>query len=184
MPVPLVLMAAGTALQVYGNLKANYDQAQAELQNAKFYEDQAQFALDAQFRAESITARNYEARKGAQISAYAKGNVDLSGSAAVTIAETVAEKAEELSAIQKKGAMDFKLARARSRMASQHAADLQDPMNNLMQASGTVLTNAASYKAAGGSFSSGSSGGTGADGSMFKSHITGEWEPMVRSRTA
>jgi hypothetical protein len=184
MPVPLVLMAAGTALQVYGNLKANYDQAQAELQNAKFYEEQAQFSLDAQFRAESITARNYESRKGAQISAYAKGNVDLSGSAAVTIAETVAEKAEELSAIQKKGAMDFKLARARSRMAEAHARELQDPMNNLMQAGGTALTNAASYKAAGGNFDMGggsTSGGSspGWSGSSYYNHIKGDWDRMA-----
>lgn len=192
MPVPLVLMAAGTALQIYGNLKANYDQSQAELANAKFYEDQAEFAREAQFRAEAITSRQYEARKGAQISAYAKGNVDISGSAALVIAETLAEKAEELTAIQKKGDIEFRLAMARSRMATSNAQQLVDPVNNILQAGSTLLTSAAKYKEAGGVFSfekesSGGSNPTGHSGpyqnnSMFKTHTTGEWDYMMKRR--
>ncbi len=180
MPVPLILMAAGTALQVFGQMKANQDQAQAELANARFYEQQAQFSLTAMYRQEDITSRQYESRRGAQVSAYAKGNVDLSGSAAITIAETVAQKAEELQAVRAKGELDFHLARARARSAVALAGELTDPMNNLMQAGGTVLKNFGSMKA--GDLSTG--GGTSGDQSMYKSHITGEWEPMTKSRTA
>ena len=93
MALPLFLMAAGTALQVYGQYKANMDQAEAEIQNSIFYEKQAQFALQSQFRQEALASREYEFRKGAQLSAYGKGGVDISGTAGGVVAETLAKKA-------------------------------------------------------------------------------------------
>lgn len=143
MAIPLILMAAGTALQVIGQYQANMDQAQAELQNAQFYQRQADFAKQAEYRAASLANREYSYRKGAQISAYAKGGVDLSGSASSVVAETAAQKIEELNAIKLKGNLEYSLAHQRSLQSSDKAAMLQDFTYNAMQAGGTILTNLA-----------------------------------------
>jgi len=139
MAVPIALMAAGTALQLFGNLRANYAQAEAEAQNAAYYEDQANFVKEAMFREGEIAAVNYEARKGAQISAVFRGGADLSGSAAGIVAETIAQKSEELTAIRSKGELDFKLAKLRQRTSENAARELKDPLNNLLQGA-TILT--------------------------------------------
>jgi hypothetical protein len=142
MALPLFLMAAGTALQVYGQYKANMDQAEAEIQNSIYYEKQAQFALQSQFRQEDLAKREYEFRKGAQVSAYGKGNVDISGSAAGVVAETLAQKVEELNAIKQKGTMEFTLARSRSQQSQKQADTLRSFEYNALQAGGTILGNA------------------------------------------
>ena len=157
MAVPL-LLAVGTGMQIFGQLQANMAQARQEIENAKFYEEQAKFALEAMHRQEDIASRQYEARKGAQVSAYAKGGVDLSGSAALTIAETVAQKAEELSAIKRKGELDYKLAKLRARSSQAQGEMLQSTEYNFMQAGGTALTAYAQAGAPG--FGKGKTGAT------------------------
>lgn len=137
MPVPVALMAAGTAMQIVGNLMANYSQAQAEIRNAKFFREQAEFAREAAFRQEDIARANYSRMSGAQLSAYAKGNVDISGSAASVLAETYSRKLEEVMAIRRKGELEYKLAYMRGKEAEKKAETLQDPFYNLMQAGGT-----------------------------------------------
>jgi len=146
MAIPLALMAAGTAVQIFGQYSANYSQAQAEIQNAQFYKEQADFAWQSSIRQANIASREYEARKGAQISAFAKGGVDMSGSAASVIADTLSARSEELMAIERKGQIEFKLARSRGRQAEGQAALLQDPIYNATQAGTTALTNYAAYK--------------------------------------
>jgi len=141
--IPFALMAAGTALQVYGQYQANMAQSQQEFANAEFYKAQADFARAAQFREASIASREYEFRKGAQISAYAKGGVDISGSAAATLADTLASKVEELAAIKRKGELDYSLAIARSRQSEAQGKQLSDFGYNFTQATGTLLGNAA-----------------------------------------
>ncbi len=140
MAIPFVLMAAGTALQVAGQYQANMAQAKAELQNADYYRAQADFVRQAQFRQADITAREYTARKGLQVSAYAKGNVDLSGSAATVVAATLAEQVEELTAIKQKGELDYKLAIMRSRQSTQQAETLSSFEYNFFQSGGTLLS--------------------------------------------
>lgn len=141
MALPLVLMAAGTALQIAGQYRANLAQAKAELQNAEYYEDQAAFVQAATTRQSLIAERQYGQLQGAQLGAYAKGGVDISGSAASVIAETAARKIEEITAIRYKGQLDYKLAKLRAGQARETSETLSDPGYNLMQAGGTLLTN-------------------------------------------
>lgn len=141
MAIPFALMAAGTALQVAGQLRSNLDQAKSELQNAAFYKEQADFAWDASLREADLSRERYTQAGGAQVSAYARGGVDISGSAASVAAGTYANMANELGAIRRKGELDFKLAMARSRNAEQNAGNLKDFGYNLLQAGGTVLSN-------------------------------------------
>jgi hypothetical protein len=143
MALPFVLMAAGTALQVFGQYQANQAQAKAELQNAAFYKDQADFAFASGIRQAELARRSYTFDRGAKTGAYARGGVDLSGSAAITISESVSQMYGELSAIKNKQEIETKLALMRSRNASDAAATLQDPLYNLTQAGGTALTNIA-----------------------------------------
>lgn len=143
MAVPFALMATGTALQVFGQYRANLDQAQAELENEQFYEWQANFAKQAQFRQADLASAQYEFRKGAQLSAYAKGGVDISGSAAGVVAETAAAKIAELNAIKRKGDLEYGLAIARARQSAGRAEQLQSFSYNALQAGTTVLGSAA-----------------------------------------
>jgi hypothetical protein len=141
--IPFALMAAGTALQVVGAYNANVAQAKAEIMNADYYDKQASFALAAQFRQESLANHEYEMRKGAQIGAYAKGGVDLAGSASTNIAETLSQKVEELTAIKRKGDLEFSLANSRGLQSRGQADTLTSFQYNGTQAASTILTNVA-----------------------------------------
>lgn len=131
MAVPFALIGMG--MQLAGTLMANYSQAKSELRNAKFFQEQADFAREAMFRQEDIANSNYAKLTGVQLSAYAKGGVDISGSAASVISSTMARRVEEITAIRRKGEIEYKLAYMRGRDASDKAAQLQDPFYNLLQ---------------------------------------------------
>ncbi len=180
MPVPMALMAIGTGLQIFGTLRANMAQAEAEIRNARYYEEQANFVKDAMFREGQIASARYEARKGAQVSAAARGGADISGSVAGIIAETVAQKALELKAIKQKGELDWKLASMRGEMSRDTAAQLRDPMNNLLQ-SATILTKNVSSNAEAGSALFNLLGGQ--ERSTYTSNVnSGALTPMSTSR--
>lgn len=138
--IPLALMAVGTALQIYGQYSANQAQSEQERQNAEFYDEQAKFAREAMFRQSAIASQEYEFRKGAQFSAYAKGGVDISGSAAVVLADTLANKVEELTAIKRKGGMEVKLAHMRANQSRDQADTLSSFEYNFTQGMGSLLT--------------------------------------------
>ena len=144
MPLPLILMAAGTALQISGQLGANAAQAAAEKKNAQFYEEQAQFARLSAQRAESLSEVDWTTRYGAQVSAYAGGGVDLSGSAGLTVGGTLKMAVDDLFAIKKKGEMDMKLARLRGGQSAERANTLGSTEYNATQAGSTFLNNLAS----------------------------------------
>lgn len=158
MPVPLALMAVGTALQIFGNLQANYNQALAEEKNAEYYREQAEFVKESMFRESQLASDAYESVKGRQVSAIAKGGADLSGSAAAIVADTIAKKGEELAAIKRKGELDWKLATLRQRNSENAARELRDPVNNILQ-SATILTKNLSSNAEAGNMIFSSLGG-------------------------
>ena len=141
--IPVALMASGTALGVIGAFYANFQRAQQESENAAYYRDQAKFANEAMLRETAIAEREYTYKLGSQVSAAARGGVDISGSISGTIASTAAQKIEELIAIRRKGGLDFKLASLRGE-ASQNVADtLKSGQYNILQAGQTLLTNTA-----------------------------------------
>lgn len=145
MALPMALMAAGTALQMYGTFQANIAQARAERQNRDFYNQQAEFAQEATFREAELSRRNYARARGLQLSAFAKGGVDISGSAASVIAGTFAKEIEEQTAIKRKGDLDYRLARLRGAQSAEKADTLESFGYNFLQGGGSLLTNYASY---------------------------------------
>lgn len=142
MPVP-ALMAIGLGMRAFGQLISNFQQADAERRNAEFYQYQADYARESAIRQEVLANRNYTKLSGAQLSAYAKGGVDISGSAASVVAETFTRKLEEMYAIKQKGELEYKLAYLRSQEAKRTADRLTDPLFNILQFGGTALTSGA-----------------------------------------
>lgn len=139
---PMSMMAVGTGINIFSQWAANMSQAQAEAQNARFYREQADYAIFSMKREMDLASREYEFQYGKVTSAYAGAGVDVgSGSAADNIARVAANQIQELAAIKKKGEMSYRLASSRARRSSQLADTLQNPMFNLTQAGTTLLTN-------------------------------------------
>lgn len=141
MAVPLILMAAGTALQIGAGIRKNMEQAIQEIENSKWLAKQADFARESMFREIRRTEQEYSAKAGQQISSYAASGVDISGSAGLTVGGTLSSAFEELVAVRRKGEMDIFLASSRSNLAARNAAGLSDSGANLMQAGGTLMNN-------------------------------------------
>lgn len=139
MAIPLVLMGAGTAMQIAGQWMSNWEMAQQERRNAAFYDEQATFARLAAMRAEQLAEFDYTYKVGQQISDYAGSGVDISGSAATTVGGTIKNMLDEVWAIKKKGDMDVKLASMRGKFANERADMLASPGYNAMQTAGTLI---------------------------------------------
>lgn len=135
------LVAAVVGMQIAGNMMSNFAQADAELQNAKFYQKQAEFTRLAGKRQEMIAKRNYSYLKGQQLGVAASQGVDTSsGSMVGLIADTLANEVLEIEAIQKQVELDVDLAMTRSRQAGSKAALMRDPLFNILQAGPSLLS--------------------------------------------
>lgn len=156
------LLIAGLALQVGSQWAANSMKAEQELLNAKWYDEQANFAAESMYRALKRTEVNYAQQYGSQVSAYAKGGVDVgSGSALAMISNTLASSYAELAAVKKEGEMNIKLARSRGNLARQEGNMLGSFGFNALQGAGTVLGGLAGSPGGAQNLSSiGSSGGS------------------------
>jgi hypothetical protein len=141
MALPFLLMAGGTAMQIAGQWSANMEQAMQERVNARYHRMEAAYAQEAQQRAEDLASYTYSTRVGSQISAYASGNVDISGSASLTVGATVGMALNELHAIKEKGKMDTMLAQLRAGAADKNADTLGSFGYNFMQGTGTLINN-------------------------------------------
>jgi hypothetical protein len=141
MALPFLLMAGGTAMQIAGQWSANMEQAMQERVNARYHRMEAAYAQEAQQRAEDLASYSYSNRVGSQISAYASGNVEISGSASLTVGATVGMALNELHAIKEKGKMDTMLAQLRAGQADRNASTLGSFGYNFMQGAGTLIGN-------------------------------------------
>jgi len=139
MAVPFGLMATGAAIKIAGQIMSNFSQSATERENEQFYREQAQYAMESARRAEDIAEFEYTTRVGQQISKYASGGVELSGSAALTSAGTIKNMLDEMIAIDKKAAIESKLALLRATQSGERASMLQSPLYNALQISGTAL---------------------------------------------
>lgn len=138
--VPALLMI-GAGIKMYSEYTGNLAQAKSEIENAHYYEAQAEYARQAMSRETQLTKRKYAGAFGAQLGALAKGGVSVSeGSSIGIIANTIAQKTDELLAIKKKGDLDIALAKGRAEQSRRQASTLKDPFYNVLQASGTALT--------------------------------------------
>jgi len=149
---PMVLMAAGSMIQMFGQAQANAAQSAAEARNAQFLREQAAQQEAATRREMKLQERDQDRLRGAQIGAYASGNVDIgSGSALSFLAEQEAFAIEERAAIRTDGDLRTKLALLRAEDSQSTSDTLGSFQYNVTQGLGTFLSNAGSmYKAGGG----------------------------------
>lgn len=141
MALPAVLIAAGAFLNAAATYTGNKSQAEAELQNADFYDKQAIFARQAMSREAMLSRKKFAGAIGAQKGAFAKSGVSITeGSSVGVIANTMAEQMMELDAIIQKGELDFKLASGRAKLARDKSELLKSPEYNIMTAGGSLLT--------------------------------------------
>lgn len=136
------LMAVGTGLSIYGNYQANQKQSQLEAQNASYYGAQADEITDATNREVNIYKRQNAVMFGDQVSAFAKGGVDLSGSALNVLADTKLKGIQEEGAIQEEGTLREGLARARQKESQDKADTLGSFGYSALQSSGALLNTA------------------------------------------
>ena len=103
MGVVEAMVVGGAALQIYGNYQANHAQARANRANAAFYREQAKLTLEAAKREQAIFEKESDQFFGSQVNAFAKGGVDLSGSALLYLAGTKQEMSNESVVILENG---------------------------------------------------------------------------------
>lgn len=145
MPLPLIIFAAGTALSMFGQMQANRDQAQAEIENAAWLDQQAKFIDIANQREEDIFLDQSEQFIGEQIGSFAANNVELTGSALDIINDSFEKASSEIDAIRLQGRFQAQEALLRAGSARRNAARLTDPSTSFLQSGGTALTGAASF---------------------------------------
>lgn len=126
------LLVLGTAMQAYGRVKANLDQAAEEEMNAGWYREQAEFSRIAGDRQKSIFDRESQVLYGEQGSAFAKAGVDTSSSS-LYMAKQMLVRDQESDSIKVEADFRTRLAMLRADQAQRTADDLSDPMNNAMQ---------------------------------------------------
>lgn len=135
----VALAAAGTAVQVYGQIQSANAQANAATQDADAKRLMAQEVQDRQNLNRETMRRQGEATMGNQSSQYAAGNVDVgSGSPLMTMENTLAETNRKINNNQIEA--DF-----RSRMYLISAGNEDDVANadrtsGWWKAAGTILT--------------------------------------------
>lgn len=141
------LAAAGTGVSIYGNVKANQTQAQAERANAAFLQEQARFAKEATLRELSIfrdTARDVLSE---QVSAFGASGSDLSGSPMLVLAKTEARRVKEEAAIIEDGRMKEREAYLKAGASIEQADRLSSWEANWLPAVGQVLTTGSGFVA-------------------------------------
>lgn len=142
MAVPMALFAVATGLQVFGQWQANLAQAQAERDNAAWLMEQAQFAQEAGEREALILQNEGKQLLGEQAGTFLANGVELTGSALDVLDTTRNQIGLELDAIKRNTQMQVREATLKAASANFTSAQLSSPMNNLLQASGTVASNA------------------------------------------
>jgi hypothetical protein len=131
--------AIGMAMSAIGQFKQGQSEADQEEQNTAYYLQQAAYARASSQRQEQLAYFDYSNKQSQQGSHYAAGNVELSGSAAITMGGTLSQMTKEIWAIQEKGKLENDLATMRAQGANDRANALRDPMNQILNIGGGML---------------------------------------------
>ena len=134
----------GAAAQSIRN-KANRRSAQA---NADFFNEQAELADISGKREEILFRRESEQLEGAQIGAFAKAGVDLSGSPLLVLAHSSKLANEEILAIRENRSKRVRAAKIRAEDAQANADLFGSAGFNFLTIGGTILGGAGSAIAA------------------------------------
>lgn len=174
MAVPLILMGVGTGMKMASDYNSNMTKGIQGYKNAKWLQEQADFARESMHREIRRTEQEYTNKIGQQIGDYAASGVDMSGSAANTVGGTYSGAMLELAAVRRKGELDYKLAHARAMLEKDNSDAYTNPGMNAMQMGGTMLSAYASTDGFGGGLKmpAGGAGGAPPAGRLNSSYIS------------
>jgi hypothetical protein len=134
------LIGVGAGLQIFGNIKSNFDQAKAEKRNAQAYEEQAAYAREVNKRKMELLERQQRDFVGKQKALFAGSGVSFSGSVLDVFDDTTQQQELERVAAQMEGEQNVMLYTSRAQASRDAAKSLRDPFNILLPAAGTALT--------------------------------------------
>lgn len=130
-------MAAGTALSVYGQLKAGSDEAKAYAKNAAYYEEQARYNQLVTEREEELFRQDLARIQSATIVGSAKAGLALDGSILSAMADNMVQGEREIADIQLRGKMEVEASRNQASQA--RTAGKAAKSNSRIAAAGTLL---------------------------------------------
>lgn len=129
----------GAGLSYMGQRQADKDQANAERINAAYYDQEKAFDERATTRSLTVYGRQSDIQFGDQVSAFAKGGADISGSPLSVLAEQKVAIAQEKGAITQEGEMRAELAGLRANQAYSYAGKLESPNRALLEMGTTAM---------------------------------------------
>jgi len=126
MSAGVILLAAGTGMNMYGNIKKANAEAEAMEQTAYLKRIQASQMKGAAARESELVKRKGERIQGAQLSAIGRSGIDVSsGSALVQIAQTLADARDEAEAIRQAGSYRAFTTELEARFAEKRASSIR-----------------------------------------------------------
>lgn len=139
-------MLAGTALQMYGNYKANMDEAAAEGANQAWMQEQQRMIQKSVSR--ELTNYNKDANDvmASMENAFAKSGISMEGSAAALRQQNELIKMNEINAIVEMGNMQMKEASLKIGASQTKQSQLTSGFNNAIQGLAIGVTGAASAR--------------------------------------
>ena len=143
---PFTAVVIGTtALQIYGQYKANTDEAKAHQANADQAEKMAEYNKLSTKRELEVYTSQYNKRQAQTELAYGASGVDMAGSVLDQLAFSNQVAQQEIDDINLKGQMNIDELLFQADMHSQAANAASDPTNNSLQAGGTILSGYSTY---------------------------------------
>lgn len=127
----------GTVTQIAGQRKAAKAESRAQEANARFLQEQAEFAAFSAQREESIFKRESAEAISNQITGLANTGFGLSGNSYLKIVESEVRRQGEVEAIRKEGSFRVRLASLRATSAETAARDVRRIIG--LQTAGTLL---------------------------------------------
>lgn len=132
-------MLAGTAIQMFGNYKANMDEASAEYANEMWMTEQAKQIEKSTQRELGIYDRESQNSMAATVNAFAKSGISMEGSALAVRQQEELMRLNELDAIRDQGNMQLREAYLKISASQGKQSSLTSAFNNVTQASSIGL---------------------------------------------
>jgi hypothetical protein len=145
--VPAVISAVGTGLNIYGNVKANRAQSDAEFQNFQYYREQGKYIEGTTKR--QLEQFDYESTQfiGSQKAAIASSGFDIAGSPMALVTDTLEILSRERKDIEAEGAFRMREAMLKGDISLGRSKDLRSFSANFLPAAGSILTSASGFMA-------------------------------------
>lgn len=137
---PFTLAIIGsTGLQLYGNFKANMDEAEAEAQNLQLMREQSELVKKTTEREKAIYNRASLQEVSAIDNAFASSGIRMDGTALAWKQQQEFIRMQEMEAIELEGRMNLRTAMLKISSTQDRISNLRSFGTNALQAGTTIL---------------------------------------------